>query len=156
MTKRMLPIFVLITLATCFLGYKFGSAPTARAATAPAEWSVFFNSHSSAPASATKPAEAGVQHVADCIIAGALNTPGSSPSGPIAVKLYDGSSTTSPSTVLLDMEVAQPDYATGGGQVQLCGLNLQGTAGRPMQLQVAGELSSFPFLTANLVGHDAP
>jgi len=156
MTKRLLPLFVLITLAACLLSYKFGSAPTVRAAGTSAEWSVFFNSHSSAPASATRPAVAGVQHVADCIIAGALNTPGSSASGPISVKLYDGSATTSPSTLLLVAELPQPDYTVGGGNIQLCGLNLQGTAGRPMELQVGGFLSSFPFLSVNLVGHDTP
>lgn len=156
MTKRLLPLFVLITLAACLLSYKFGSAPAVRAASAPGEWSVFFNSHSSAPAAATRPAVAGEQHVADCIVAGALNTPGSTASGPISVKLYDGSSTTSPSTVLLDVELPQPDYTVGGGNVQLCGLNLQGTAGRPMELQVGGFLTSFPFLSANLVGHETP
>lgn len=156
MTNRILPVFVLITLAACFFSYRFGSAPAVSAASAPAEWSVFFNAHSSAPAAAIEPAVAGAQHVADCIIAGALNTPGSTPSGPISVKLYDGSSTTSPSTVLLDIELAQPEYTTGGEHVQLCGLNLQGTAGRPMELQVGGSLTSFPFLSANLVGHDNP
>ncbi|MGA9389711.1 MAG: hypothetical protein WBV69_04615 [Candidatus Sulfotelmatobacter sp.] len=145
---------MLITLAACFFSYKFGSAPAVRAATTTAEWSIFSNVHSSADDSATRPAVAGVQHVADCIIAGALNSPGSTALGPVAVKLYDGSSTTSPSTVLLDIELPQPDYTVGGGQFQVCGLNLQGTAGRPMELQIGGFLSSSPYLSANLVGHD--
>lgn len=156
MTKRFVPLFVLITLAACWLSYKFGSAPSVHAAGANGEWSIFFNSHSSAPAGVTQPAVAGVAHVADCIIAGALNTPGSAPSGPISVKLYDGSASTSPSTVLLDMEVGQPDYTVGGGHIQVCGLNLAGTAGRPMELQIGGALSSFPYLSVNLVGHDTP
>jgi hypothetical protein len=156
MTKKLLPIFALITLAACFFSYKFGSAPAVHAASATGEWSVFFNSHSSAAAAAIEPAVAGAAHVADCIIAGALNTPGAAPAGPISVKLLDGSTTTTPTTVLLDVELAQPDYTGGGGQLSLCGLNLAGTAGRPMELQVGGSLSSFPYLSANLVGHDTP
>jgi hypothetical protein len=156
MNKKIATLFALVTVVTCLVSYKFGSAPAVRAAGATGEWSVFFNSHSSAPAAAIEPAVSGTQHVADCIIAGGLNAPGSSPTGPISVKLYDGSSTTSPSTILLDVELPQPDYTVGGGQVQLCGLNLQGTAGRPMELEVGGFLTSFPYLTANLVGHDTP
>ncbi len=159
MTKRVLPVFVLITLAACLLSYKFGSAPTARAQTtlpaAPAEWSVFRSAYSSAPQYATVAGSLGVQHVADCIIAGAIPTPGSVPKGPINVKLYDGSATTSPSAYLLLIDLPQGNLATGGGQVQLCGLNLQGTAGRPMQLEIGGELSTYPWLSVNLVGHDA-
>lgn len=84
MTQRALPLFVLITLGACWLSYKFGSAPAVHAAGAIGEWSVFFNSHSSAPAGATQPGVAGVQYVADCITAGALIMPGSTPTGPIS------------------------------------------------------------------------
>lgn len=154
MTKRVLPVLVLITL-TSLLSYKFGSAPTARAQTvAPAEWSVWATTHSPVNAYATKPGVAGVQHVADCVIADAINAPGAQPTGPIGVKLYDGSATTSPSTVLLTIDLAQPPFTVGGGQVHLCGLNLQGTAGRPMQLQIGGFVGSSPYLSVNLVGHD--
>jgi len=156
MTKRVLPV-VLITLAACLLSYKFGSAPAAHAqATAPAEWSVWATSHSTVNAFATKPGVASVQHVADCIIVNATNAPGAAPTGPIGVKLYDGSATTSPSAVLLAIDLAQPPFTVGGGQLHLCGLNLQGTADRPMQVQVGGFVGSSPFLSVNLVGHDAP
>lgn len=146
---------MLITLTACLLTYKFGFAPTARAqTTAPAEWSVWATSHGPVNAYATKPGVAGIQHVADCIVADVTNAPGATPSGPIGVKLYDGSATTSPSTVLLAINLAQPSYTVGGGQVHLCGLNLQGTAGRPMQLQIGGFVGTSPYLSVNLVGHD--
>lgn len=157
MTKKVLPAFVLVTLVACLLGYKFGSAPAVRAqTTAPAEWSVAATSHSTVNTYATKPAVVGVQHVADCVIADATNTPGVVPSGPIVVKLYDGSATTSPTTVLLAMNLPQPPYTVGGGQLHICGLNLQGTADRPMQVQIGGFTGTSPYLSVNLVGHDAP
>lgn len=155
MNKRVFPAFVLITLAACLLVYKFASAPSARAQTTPPpEWSVFSTSHSPVNASATRPAVAGMQHVADCIIADATNSPGAAPTGPIVVRLYDGSAGTSPSAVLLAMNLPQPPLTVGGGGVHLCGLNLQGTAGRPMQLQIGGFVGTSPYLSANLVGHD--
>ncbi|MGB8063570.1 MAG: hypothetical protein WCF26_16875 [Candidatus Sulfotelmatobacter sp.] len=155
MNKRILAAFTLIIVAACLLSYKLASAPTAHAQSAtPAEWSVWTTSHSTVNAYATKPGIAGVQHIADCIIADATNTPGATPAGPIGVKLYDGSATTSPSTVLLVIDLPQPSYAADGGQLHLCGLNLQGTAGRPMQLQIGGFVGSSPYLSADLVGHD--
>jgi hypothetical protein len=105
MSKRVLPALVLITLAACLLSYKFGSAPTAHAqTTAPAEWSAWVTSHSTVNAFATRPAVVGMQHVADCIIADAVNAPAATPAGPIGVKLYDGSPTTG--TVLLAIDLA--------------------------------------------------
>lgn len=155
MTKRVLPALLFITLAACFISYKLGSAPTAHAqTTAPAEWSVWATSHSTVNAFATKPAVSGMQHVADCIIADAVNAPGATPTGPIGVKLYDGTSTSG--TVLLAIDLAQPSFTVGGGEIHLCGLNLQGTAGRPMQLQIGGFVGTSPYLSVNLVGHDAP
>ena len=154
MTKRVLPV-VLITLIACLLSYKFGAAPTAHAqTTGPAEWSVWTTSHSTANAYATKPGVAGEQHIADCIIADATNAPGATPAGPIGVKLYDGTAPTG--TVLLVIDLPQPSFAVGGGQLHLCGLNLQGTAGRAMQLQIGGFVGSSPYLSVDLVGHDFP
>jgi hypothetical protein len=155
MNNRIVAAFLLLTVAACLLSYKFGSAPTAHAQVAtPPEWSVWTASHSTVNAFATKAAVAGITHVADCIIADASNTPGSAPAGPIGVKLYDGSATTSPTTVLLVVNLPQPSYASNAGQLHLCGLNLPGTAGRPMQLQIGGYVGTSPYLTANLVGHD--
>jgi len=155
MTKRVLPAFVLITLIACLLSYKFGSAPTVRAqTTVPPEWSVWTTSHSTTNAYATKPGVSGVQHVADCIIADATNSAGAAPAGPIGVKLYDGSAPSG--TVLLAIDLAQPPVTVGGGQLHLCGLNLQGTVGRTMQVQIGGFVGSSPYLSADLVGHDTP
>lgn len=155
MNKLVPTALVLIALASGLLGYKFASAPVAHAQTGSSpEWSVWATSHGLVNASATKPAVAGVQHVADCIIADATNAPAASPIGPISVKLYDGSATSTPSTVLLVIDVAQPSYTANGGQVHLCGLNLPGTAGRPMQVQIGGFVGSSPYLSVNLVGHD--
>jgi len=155
MNKRVLPAFVLIAVTACLLSYKFGAAPLAHAQTTPTpEWSAWATSHGPVNAYATRPAVAGMQHVADCIIANASNAPGAAPVGPIGVKLYDGSATTSPSTVLLAISLPQPSFAVGTGQVHVCGLNLPGTVGRPMQLQIGGFVGTSPYLAVNLVGHD--
>jgi hypothetical protein len=155
MNRGQVAAFVLIIVAACLVSYKFGEVPTARAqAATPVEWSVWTTSHSTVNAYATKAAVAGVTHVADCIIADATNAPGAAPAGPIGVKLYDGSATTSPSTVLLVVDLPQPSYAANEGQLHLCGLNLQGTAGRPMQLQIGGYVGTSPYLSVDLVGHD--
>src|SRR5215467_13076297 len=128
MTKRVLPAFVLITLAACLLSYKFTSAPMAHAQTTePPEWSVWATSHGPVNASATKSGVVGMQHVADCILANASNAPGAAPAGPIGVKLYDGTATSAGSTVLLAISLPQPSFTAGGGQVHICGLNLAGT-----------------------------
>ena len=155
MNKKVLPVFLLITLAACLLVYKFASAPSAHAQTTPPpEWSVWATSHSTVNALASKPGIAGVQHVADCILANASNAPGATPAGPIGVKLYDGSATSPSSTILLAVSIAQPSFGANGGQVHICGLNLPGTAGRPMQLQVGGFVGTSPYLSADIVGHD--
>src|SRR5215467_15751279 len=154
MNKKVLPAVVLITLAF-LLGDKFASAPSAHAQTTPPpEWSVWATSHSTVNALASKPGIAGVQHVADCILANASNAPGAAPAGPIGVKLYDGTATSTPTTVLLAVSLPQPSFTVGGGQVHVCGLNLAGTSGRPMQLQAGGFVGTSPFLSVNLVGHD--
>ncbi|MGO9577394.1 MAG: hypothetical protein ACLPTQ_24035 [Terriglobales bacterium] len=157
MNKSVLAAFVLITVAACLLSYKFASAPAAHAQTTPpAEWSAWATSHNGVNAYATEPGASGVQHVADCIIADATNAPDAIPAvaGPIGVKLYDGSATTSPTTVLLVINLPQPSYAANESGIHLCGLNLQGTAGRPMQLQVGGFTGTSPYLSVDLVGHD--
>jgi len=153
MTKRVLPAFLLITLAACLLVYKFASAPMAHAQTTPPpEWSLWATSHSTVNASVTKAGAAGLQHVADCILVDVSNAPGAAPAGPIGVKLYDGTVTTG--TVLLAISLPQPPFTVSGGQVHLCGLNLQGTTGRPMQLQAGGFVGTSPYMSVDLVGHD--
>lgn len=155
MNKRVLPAFVLITLAASLLTYKFASTPMAHAQTTPPpEWSIWATSHNGTNASTIRAGVAGITHVADCIIADASNAPGVTPTGPIGVKLIDGSSTTTPSITLLTIDLPQPPFTVGGGQIHICGLNLQGTAGRPMQLQAGGFVGTSPFLSVNLVGHD--
>jgi hypothetical protein len=95
-----------------------------------------------------------MQHVADCLLVDATNAPGAAPAGPIGVKLYDGSATSGTGAILLVMDLAQPPFDANGGQVHICGLNLPGTVGRAMQLQVGGFVGTSPFLSVNLVGHD--
>lgn len=153
--KKTVFAVVLIGLAACLLGYEFGSAPTARAqTTTPPEWSAWTTSHSTVNAAATRAGVSGITHVADCILVNASNAPGTNPAGPIGVKLIDGSSATTPSATLLTIDLPQPPFTIGGGQVHICGLNLQGTVGRPMQLQAGGFVGTSPFLSVNLVGHD--
>jgi len=149
MNKRVVAAFVLITLAISLLTYKFASAPMAHAQTTPPpEWSVWTTSHNATTAVANRAAVAGITHVADCIIVDATNLPGKAPTGPIGVKLFDGTN------ALLVIDLSQPSLAVGGGQVHLCGLNLQGTAGNAMTLQAGGFVGTSPYLSVNLVGHD--
>ena len=111
MNKKVVPAFVLITLIIGLLSYKFASSPKAHAQTTPPpEWSVWATSHSTVNAYATKPAVAGMQHVADCILADATNAPSATPTGPIGVKLYDGAASSSSSTVLLVIDLPQPSF----------------------------------------------
>lgn len=149
MTKRVFPVFVLTMLAISFLIYKFASAPMAHAqTTTPPEWSVWTTSHNATNAIAAKAAAAGVTHVADCLIVDATNLPGKAPTGPIGVKLFDGTN------ALLVIDLPQPALTVGGGQLHLCGLNLQGTAGNAMTLQAGGFVGTSPYLSVDLVGHD--
>jgi hypothetical protein len=149
MNKKIIPAFVLIALAASLLSYKFASAPNAHAqTTTPPEWSVWTTSHNATTAIATRAAVAGITHVADCIIVNAVNAPGKTPTGPIGVKLFDGTN------ALLVIDLPQPPLTIGGGQVHLCGLNLQGTAGNAMLLEAGGFVGTSPFLSVDLVGHD--
>jgi len=85
MNKIVPTAFVLIDFAAGLLGHKFASVPVAHAQTGTSpEWSVWATSHGLVNASAIKPAVAGVQHVADCIIADATNAPAATPTGPIS------------------------------------------------------------------------
>lgn len=169
MTKKVLPLFVLITLAACLFSYKLGSTPVAlakarpagqdmRAETAspltlpapPAEWSVTGQEKGlTIGMSVYEPAVAGVQHVADCVIATVTNTSGASIAGPTTVWLYDGA------TVLMSWYLPQPSYTSGQGQLSLCGLNLQGTADNFMLIKIDNNLTSSNWASLTLIGHDA-
>jgi hypothetical protein len=166
MSKKVILLFTFLTLAACLLSYKFGSTPVALAKgqaiqpetaastpplpAPPAEWSLFNVQHSSTTeAIVIKPGVSGVQHVADCIVVTATTTPGTSPNGPMEVALIDGT------TTLMFWYLPEPPYSTGQGQVTLCGLNLQGTAGNSMTLASSGFQAADPWITVNLVGHDA-
>ena len=153
MVKKILPLFVLVTLAACLLSYKLGSAPTAHAQIAqtlpppPNEWAVSDREIGTA-AVATRAGASGVQHVADCISIVVMNTSPPGNQAAYEVALLDGSVT------LMQWWLAAPADTTGQGEVHLCGLNLQGSAGNPMtlefQISKAGGIQS-----VNLVGHDA-
>jgi len=152
MTKKILPLFALITLAACLLSYKLGSAPTAHAQTLPPppnEWSLQKLNATQNATTVTKPAVSGVQHVADCIIASAVNLTGANIPGPVYVTLYDNTGT------LAALYLPQPYVSNGQGLVSLCGLNIPGAVGSPLSLGMGGFFNSTPWTSVTLVGHDA-
>jgi len=166
MQKRAALTFTLLALTACFLSYKFGSAPVALAKSHPSqqeigaappplpappnEWSLTnLQVSKTFGANVNKAGVAGVQHVADCIMASAVTAPGSSILGPVTVGLFDGNN------ALLELYLPQPYASSGQGQLSLCGLNLQGTAGNAMSLSIGGYLTATPWTSVTLVGHDA-
>ncbi len=166
MTKKVLPFFVLITLAACLLSYKFGSAPvalakarpspqeTADSATpltlpaAPATWALTNNfENGTAWLSVTEPAVSGAQHVATCVTGGISNL-NTTYKGTI-VNLVNGSA--GGSSILLSWPLVAPPSTEYS--VNLCGLNVVGTVDTPMTLEVL-EGSGLQ-VSINLVGYDA-
>lgn len=167
MTKKVLPLFVLITLAACLLSYKVGSAPVAlakgRAAAqetsdsatpltlpaAPATWTLWnAGGNTTAPITVTQPAGgAGVQHVATCVIATFVNSAASA--GGDTVTLWDGNYSIGKVLLAWDLRA----LIGTSDSVNLCGLNVVGSANTPMTLsildyaQVGG--------TVGLIGYDA-
>jgi hypothetical protein len=166
MAKKILPLFVLITLAAGLLSYKVGSAPVAHAngqvtpqdaseltvpltlPTAPATWSLYYWGGAGAVASVTKPARgAGVKHVATCISVNfSVSSPGGSDIGQ-NFRLLDGS------TPVLYWHVQAP-VAGDTATVSLCDLNVVGSANTPMTLGFGGAYS-YDVEAVNLVGYDA-
>jgi hypothetical protein len=135
MTKKVLPLFVLVTLAACLLSYKFGSAPVALAKARPnaqdisaeavgpltlpappAEWVVHDFEVNPNIASVTKAGVTGVQH--------------------------------------MEWEFALPNKDNGIGQVSVCGLSVVGGVGNSMTLKFVNT-TNFAGESVNLVGHDA-
>jgi hypothetical protein len=166
MTKKILPLFALITLAACLLSYKAGSAPVALAnarstpqdasesevplalPTAPATWTLTAEDVSGGTtfASATRPAGgAGVKHVATCISFSFYQTSGSGS----FLYLRDGPSKTG--TILFQLI----PVATSAPSVlqSVCGLNIVGSPNTPMTLEFATDFAGQEAL--NLVGYDA-
>lgn len=150
MSKKTVFAFSILALTACFLSYKVGSTPTAHAATLPpppAEWVLSdFSETAGVDASVTRPAVAGVQHVADCVSFSSYTT-GTSIFGHIA--LLDGT------TTLMFWTVPQANTASGSSGVSVCGLNVVGSVGNSMTLQYQSGTANPNAQSVNLVGHDA-
>lgn len=164
MPRKVVFLFALLTLTACLLSYKFGSAPLALAKgrasaqetsesaasltlpTAPATWSLTSGLKGSGGALITKPAGgSGVKHVATCVVATLSNNGGSfTPT----LTLWDGNTS---GTLLL--EWALFPYTTGQTSVNVCDLNVVGSANTPMTLDIGAGANQF--VSANLVGYDA-
>ncbi len=163
MTKKVLPLFVLITLAACFLSYKFGSSPVALAKarptaqetsesavpltlpTAPATWTVSAGSSGTQPATVTKAAGgAGVKHVVTCISFSESNFGGSGYDYNVA--LSDG----------VTGNIWRQTISVPAGTVvsSVCDLNIVGSPNAAMTLAFGGVASGFGEFV-NLVGYDA-
>lgn len=155
MTKKVLPVFVLITLAACLLSYKFGSVPVARAGeqtlpAAPATWTLTaYEASANKAATASRPAGgAGVQHVATCISFSFQVSPGTQYGGSY-LYLRDGASGTG--NVLWQL---LPGELPGANITQsVCDLNIVGSPNTPMTLEFANGANAGEAL--NLVGYDA-
>lgn len=151
MTKKILPLFVLITLGACLLSYKFGSVPVAHAQSLPPSpntW-VLHNAggNVTTPLTVTKPAGgSGVQHVATCVIATFSNQ--RTTSFTTVAYLFDGNYG---GPQLLTWNIAAPGGPSDS--VNLCGLNVVGTANTPMTAAIGDNTNIF--VTVGLVGYDA-
>ena len=164
MTKKILPVFVLITLAACLLSYKLGSAliVLAKASTTmqeateqatpalpapPAEW-VVHGEGLNTVAAATRPAGgAGVQHVVDCIDATLTSYPSTTGGGIINLELLDGSG-----TIWLQWVLPVASSSGPPTQVSMCGLNIVGNANQSMTLTFQTNTGA---QSVELIGHDA-
>jgi hypothetical protein len=150
MSKKVIFLFTLLILIGCMLGYKFGSAPVAHAQSlpaSPATWSLT-NSYDGATGqvSVTQPAVSGAQHVVTCITA--FMSAGTA-AQTTNVFLINGSATGT--DYLLHWNMQAP--AGSSSTVNLCGLNLVGTADTPMTLEIADGTDIS--VNINLVGYDA-
>jgi hypothetical protein len=168
MTKKILPLFVLVTLAACLLSYKVGSAPVALAKgrsapegasesaapltlpAAPATWSLTNAGGLGNPTEVyvTEPALAGVQHVATCITATYVNAGATGSASGAGLFLVNGNYG---GPGVLHWEL----LATNGNSssINLCGLNVVGSVDTPMTLEIANLPNAY--VTVNLVGYDA-
>lgn len=171
MTKKVLPLFVIITLAACLFSYKLGSAPVALAKgrtsaqeisesaapltlpTAPATWALtkYLGTGGTPGASVSRPAGGtGVQHVATCISV-SIGLLGSAPSseGELAV-LRDGASGTG--TILFQTYFSlQPGQSS---TQSVCDLDIVGSPNTPMTLEFEAG-TSYTIEYVNLIGYDA-
>lgn len=166
MTKKVVPLFALITLAACLFSYKLGSAPTALAKapapqemsdqaapqtlpTAPATWTLTAQGGGTKVATLTRPAGgSGVKHVATCI-AFSENSVGTTYAD-FGVALRDGPSQTG--TVIWQYAVtAEPGVSIDHS---ICDLNIVGSANTAMTLEMSGD-TQFVGESVNLVGYDA-
>ncbi|SRR6266851_3213166 len=173
MTKKTLPLFALIILAAGSLSYKLGSAPVALAKprtdtqeiaeqaasptlpTAPATWTAHWpvsNPISQDPSVTRAAGGAGVKHVATCISVHFINSSGTLVSFP--VELRDGPSGTG--TTLAEWQIGSTATNGPGAQIELCDLNIVGSANTPMTLEVnPGNWGAKGTASVNLVGYDA-
>ncbi len=164
MQKRAVLTFTLLALTACFLSYKLGSTPSVLARShampqdeaanvppplpaPPAEW-VLSDFEYTKVASVTRAGVAGVQHVVDCVSVTEDDTGTAGTAYDGRAELLDGS------TVVMTWDVPATYYATGAGQVSLCGISVVGTAGNGMTLEFIGRGTGVE-QSVNLIGHDA-
>lgn len=114
-------------------------------------WSVLHTPAVSTQATASKTAgAAGVRHVADCvsISAGASTAPTATQ---LTINLRDGA--TGAGTILWSTEITAGATATNHGNVNVCGLNLIGSAATAMTLEYGAALAN-EFEAVTLSGYD--
>ncbi len=163
MLKKILPLFVLITLAACLFSYKLGSAPVALAkagpttgevnelatpalSAPPAEWVIQAVTSPGTIASVTRAAGgAGVQHVVDCISATLWAS--SSVGAAVPLQLIDGNGTQW-------LRWSLPAASSNGppSQISICGLNVVGGTNESMILEFQTNIG---YQSVELIGHDA-
>jgi|SRR5882757_626494 len=116
-----------------------------------ARWSVVSGPAVSNQATASKAlGAAGVRHVADCVTisAGASTAPAATQ---LTINLRDGA--TGAGTIIWSTEITAAATATNHGNVNLCGLNLIGTAATAMTLEFSALLTN-EFESVTLTGYD--
>jgi hypothetical protein len=172
MPKKAVFLITLLTLAACFLSYTLGSTPVALAnrragvqneaaqaqpplASPPGTWVLTSAAQGSTPASVTKAAASGVQHVVTCVSASVWFN-GASDYGSFRLLLRDGPSGTG--NIIMQWWENMP--AATGGNAQLytfsqCDINVVGNADSAMTLEFDRIDSPVMLQTVNLVGYDA-
>jgi hypothetical protein len=171
MPKRVVFLVVSLSLATGFLGYRLGSTPVTLAnprptpqdastaelpvaalPTAPAEWTfTSMPSQGTAPSIVIPAGGSGVKRVVDCVSINDIHV-GSTSGSFDQVLLENG---VAGSAKLMRWDLGIPAANSGGASIQVCGLNIVGSANTAMTLRFGSVNGGSISASVDLVGHDA-
>jgi hypothetical protein len=171
MNKKAISAVGLLTLTACLLTYKVSTSPVAFAKprapqesgagvaplpAPPAEWTISSSPGIGNAAVVTRAAGgAGVQHVADCIIATTYYQPGNTTTaGPNNQVLLQDIPVSGSQTYLAVWNIATPNSLYGMSSTSICGLNIVGSSDAQMKAFFTTSGTSI-VESITLIGHDA-